>query len=124
MKTLSVKTFPWRHLCAGLLAAFFVLGGSLNLFPSEEIRADYVRWGYPASFHIVTGILEWVTAALLVVPFSRLAGSLLGAGVMIAAAVTVVANGEHAHAVPPLVVLALLMLNGWLTWRGRAAGRD
>ena len=67
----------------------------------------------------VTGILEWTSAVLIAVPFTRLAGCLLAAAVMAAAAVTVLLNGEYSHAVAPLIVLCLVCLNGWLTWRAQ-----
>ncbi len=110
-----MTTIPWRHLFAGALAAFFLLGGTLNIFAGPEIRADYARWGYPDWFPYVTGLLEWSTAVLLALPRTRLAGSLLGTGVMAAAAATVLLHGEWSHAIPPLAVLALVVLNGWLT---------
>lgn len=116
----DMRILPWRHIYAWLLAAFFVLGGSLNTFASPEILADYQRWGYPDWFHYLTGLTEWTAAALIALPATRLAGSVLACAVMAAAAGTVLLNGEYAHAVPPLVVLALAGLNGWLTWR---AGR-
>ncbi|MFB4204954.1 hypothetical protein KBTX_01493 [wastewater metagenome] len=114
-----MKALPWRHIYAGLLAPFFVLGGTLNVFASPEILDDYQRWGYPGWFHYVTGMAEWIAAVLIAVPASRLAGSVLAAGVMAAAAGTVLSHGEYAHSVPPLIVLALVCLNGWLTWRVR-----
>ena len=112
-----MNTIPWRHIFAAALAAFFVLGGALNLFASPDIRADYARWGYPNWFPYVTGLLEWTAAILLVIPRTRLLGSLLGGAVMAAAAATVLLHGEGTHAIPPLIVLALAVLNGWLTWR-------
>lgn len=109
-----MKAFPWHHLLAGLLCAFFLLGGYMNIFASPEISADYSRWGYPSWFHYLTGALEWVTAVLIVSPRFRLAASVIGGGVMIAAAATVAFHGEFSHAIAPLVVLAFLSLNGWL----------
>lgn len=44
-------------------------------------------------------------------------GSMLAALIMIAAAGTVLLNGVYALAMPPLVVLALICINGTLTWR-------
>ncbi|MAS12602.1 MAG: DoxX family protein [Nitratireductor sp.] len=114
-----MKEIPWRHIYAGLLAAFFVLGGFLNIFASPVVLDDYQRWGYPGWFHYVTGLLEWSSALLVALPFTRLAGSALAATVMTAAAATVLLHGEYAHAVAPLVILALVCLNAWFTWRAR-----
>lgn len=115
-----MRKFSLRNLYAWLLAAFFILGGFLNIFASPDVRADYLRWGYPDWFHYLTGTLEWTSAALIAVPFTRLAGSLLAAAVMVGAAVTVLLHGEYSHAVPPMVVLALLCFNIWST---RSAGQ-
>lgn len=112
-----MKSLPWTNILAWLLAAFFVLGGTLNIFATEEVVQDYQHWGYPGRFHYVTGLMEWSAAVMLVRRSTRLAGSALAAAVMLAAAGTVLLNGEYAHAVAPLVVLALVGLNGWLTWR-------
>lgn len=114
-----MKTIPWRHIFAWLLTAFFLLGGFLNIFASPEQIEEYVAWGYPGWFHYVTGTLEWTSAVLMAIPLTRLAGSLLAAAVMVAAAGTVLLHGEYAHALAPLVVLCLVGLNGWLTWRAR-----
>lgn len=114
-----MKKIPWRHIYAGLLAAFFVLGGFLNIFASPVVLDHYQRWGYPGWFHYVSGLLEWSSALLLALPLTRLAGSALAAIVMTAAAATVLLHGEYSHAVAPLVVLVLVCLNAWLTWRTR-----
>lgn len=112
-----MKSIPWRHIFAALIAAFFVLGGTMNIFASEQIQADYTRWGYPGWFHYLTGILEWTAAVLIALPATRLIGSLLAAGVMASAAGTVLLNGEFSHAIAPLIVLVIVAINFWVTWR-------
>ena len=116
-----MSMIPWRHIFAGALAAFFLLGGTLNIFASPEIRADYDRWGYPGWFPYLTGLMEWTAAALIAVPRTRLIGSILAACVMGAASATVLLHGEFGHAVPPLVVLVLVAANGWLTGQRQTA---
>lgn len=103
-----------RHGLSGLLAAFFVLGGTLNIFASPEVLADYETWGYPSWFHFITGGLELISAVMLAIPATRLAGSGLAALVMIGAAGTVLLHGDVGHAMAPLIVLAFLALNAWL----------
>lgn len=100
------KNFP--RLLNGLLVAFFLFGGFGNVFASEGILADYAQWGYPAWFHYLTGALELSTAALLLFARTRLAGAMLGGAVMIAAAGTVVVHADYLHAIPPVLVLALV----------------
>ena len=113
----EMKHLPWRDIYAWLLAVFFAVGGTMNIFASPGVVADYQGWGYPGWFHYVTGLMEWTAAALMVLPFTRLAGCVLGGTVMAAAAGTVLLNNEYAHAAAPLVLLALVGLSGWLTWR-------
>ena len=84
----------------------------MNIIGPDPIRADFARWGYPEWFHLLTGALEVVTAGLLMSRLRR-AGVAIGAGIMTAAAVTLVVNGEYFHTVAPLVVLTLL----GLVWR-------
>lgn len=117
-----MRNIPWRHILAGLLTVFFIVGGTLNLMASPETVEEYVRWGYPGWFPYVTGILEWSAAVLIAIPSTRLAGSALAGLVMAAAGATVLSNGEYAHIIPPAVILTLVGLNGWLTWRGRNRG--
>lgn len=114
-----MRNLPWRHIYAWILAAFFTVGGFLNIFASSTILEDYHRWGYPDWFHYLTGMLELTSAALLILPFTRLVGSALATAVMGAAAATVALHAEYTHAIPPLIVMVLACLNGWLTWRVR-----
>ena len=111
-----MKSLPWRAIPAWLRAAFFLLGGTLNMFASPEILADYDRWGYPSGFNRLTGLLEWLAALLILLPRTRFVGSLLGASVMAAAALTVLLHGEYGHAVPPLIVMSVALLTAAL-WR-------
>lgn len=111
-----MKSLPWRALITWLLAAFFLLGGTLNVFASPEILADYARWGYPAGFHLVAGLLEWLAALLILLRRTRFLGGLLGAAIMGAAALTVLLHGEFGHAVPPLIVMSLSLLTAMI-WR-------
>lgn len=96
-----------RVLLNGLLVAFFLVGGLGNVFATDQILADYLRWGYPAWFHYLTGALELFTAALLIAARTRTAGVLLGSAVLIASAGTLVIHGEYLHAIPSMVLLTI-----------------
>jgi hypothetical protein len=109
----------WRQVLPLALATFFVVGSLSNLFAPQSIYEEYLRWGYPHWFHFVTGSLELATAVLLVRAPSRLLGSALGLAVMLAALGTVTIHSEYGHAAPPLVVAALSVFVGWITWRKR-----
>jgi hypothetical protein len=109
--TMSITTL--NLILAWTLAAFFVLGGAVNVAGRGSTIAEYRRWGYPDWFHFVTGALEFATALLLALTTIRLLGAGLGAAVMLAAAATVIVHCEYARAVPPIVVLILLVVVGW-----------
>lgn len=108
----------WPSILAWLLAAFFLVGASANLFAGEATVEEYRGWGYPGWFHYVTGVLELSTAVLLTMPATRLAGSAVGGVVMVGAAGTLILHGELVHALLPLAILALLGLNGWMASKG------
>ncbi len=116
---MNLAKFSWKALLAYLLAVFFLIGALGNIFVSEEIAADYARWGYPIWFHYVTGSLELVTALLLAVASLRFWGALLGVAVMLAACATVVLHGEHAHAIAPLGILAVAVAVAWFNKPGK-----
>ncbi|WP_066558645.1 DoxX family protein [Croceicoccus bisphenolivorans] len=103
-----MRRIAWPRLLALALALFFLLGGFVNLVPSAEISADYVRWGYPGWFPTVTGSLELVTAGLLVSSRTRMAGVGIGTLVMLGALATLLFHSELLHALAPLAVLAAL----------------
>ncbi|WP_219910122.1 DoxX family protein [Variovorax sp. WS11] len=113
---MAIRLSP-RVLFNGLLFAFFLLGGFGNVFAADQILEDYVRWGYPGWFHYVSGVLEMSTAALLLFVRTRIAGVLVGTAMMVAAAGTVLLHGEFLHAIAPVAVLILLLVNGWLAMR-------
>lgn len=103
---MAMHRLSWKSVLPWLLAAFFVVGGLGNIFATEAIRADYARWGYPAWFHYVTGLLELTAAGLLMLGRRRL-GAGLAVAVMSGAAATVLLHGEITHAIAPLVVLCV-----------------
>ncbi|RWR27319.1 DoxX family protein [Sinirhodobacter populi] len=116
-----MRNLPWKSILAWLLAAFFVVGGIGNIFVSPEIAADYRRWGYPDWFHFLTGALELSAAVLIAYRPTRLWGACLASGVMVAAAFTVLSHGEFAHAIAPLIVLAVALTVSFLAFREKAS---
>ncbi|UOA30250.1 MULTISPECIES: DoxX family protein [Rhodobacterales] len=111
-----LNNLPWKSVLALLLAAFFIVGGLGNIFASETIRADYLRWGYPSWFHYITGVLEIAAAALIAMRSARLWGATLACLVMAGAAGTVLLHGEFTHAIAPLMVLAVALTVLFVTW--------
>lgn len=110
-----IRKLTWRGAISWLLVAFFVFGGFGNILASEEISADYARWGFPDWFHYLTGIFELCTAGLIALSRYRLYGIGLGAMVMASAVGTVILNGEYTHAIPAGIVLIVIALAAWTT---------
>jgi uncharacterized membrane protein YphA (DoxX/SURF4 family) len=102
-----------HDVSVGLLAFGFLGAGVFNGIGTMSTRADFSRWGYPVWWYRVTGGLEIVAALLIVLPAVRLAGLLLGAGIIIAATLTVVRHRDYPHLLP-LAAFATLTVFGWL----------
>lgn len=118
-ETARTPGIGWRRALALALAAVFVAGSLTNIIAPGSIYAEYLRWGYPPWFHVVTGALELTTAVLLARASSRRLGAALGCAVMLGALATVGLHGEYGHAIPPLVIGSLTLVVGAVTWRGR-----
>lgn len=108
------------NILVWILAGFLLVGAIGNAFVSEEIAADYARWGYPSWFHFVTAACELTAAGLIAYRPTRLLGLALGALVMAAAAGTVLLHGEFGHAVAPVVVCSLCVIAAWRITRSRS----
>jgi hypothetical protein len=108
-----VSTISWSQILTLALAAFFLLGFVINTFVVKLVGADYKRWGYPDWFHFVSGGLELVVALLLPAMKTRPFGIALGCAIMFAAVATVIYHCEYRRAVPPFIVLVLLLIVGW-----------
>jgi hypothetical protein len=91
-----------------LLVAAFLGAGLFNAIGTTGTKSDFVHWGYPAWWCRVTGCLEMVTALLIALPATRLAGVILGALIVAVAVVTVVRHRDLSHLAPLGVFAALL----------------
>jgi len=96
-----------------LLALFFLFAGGAKLASSASSVENFARWGYPAWFLYVVGVMEVGGALALLIP--RVAGlaAVLLCGTMVGAAITHLAHGEMAAVPVPLVLLALVALVGY-----------
>lgn len=91
-----------------LLGAAFLGAGIVNAIGAAGTRDDFVKWGYPRWWGILTGALEISTAALLAFPVSRILGLALAAVVIAAAILTVLRHRDYQH-LPPLSVFVTLI---------------
>lgn len=95
-------------LSVWLLAAAFLGAGVFNAIGTPATRAGFARWGYPTWWHRVTGGLEILCAALILLPPARPAGLALAAIIMAAALLTLLRHREYAHLPPVGVFFALI----------------
>ena len=98
-------------LLAWLLTLAFLGAGIVNAAGSAAIKNDFVRWGYPRWWNLVTGGLEVLVAALIAMPTARVAGLLLGAAICVAAVATVVRYKDYGHVAPGVALTALSALD-------------
>jgi hypothetical protein len=93
-----------------LTVAAFAGAGVFNAIGTRGTQEDFTRWGYPGWWCRVTGGLEVVTAALLLVPAGRPAGIILGFVIIAVALATVLRHREYPHTAPLCLFAALLAL--------------
>ena len=85
--------------------------GAVNAAGSAAIKDEFVRWGYPRWWNLVTGGLEALAAALIATPAARVAGLTLGAAICVAAVATVVRHKDYRHVAPGAVLTILSALD-------------
>ena len=94
------------------LLAFALLGaGVVNAAGSAAIKDDFVRWGYPRWWNLVTGGLEVLVAMLIAIPAARVVGFIFAAAICVAAVATEVRRKDYRHLAPGFVLAALSALN-------------
>ena len=102
---------------ASLLALAFLGAGVVNAVNSASIKEDFVRWGYPGWWNLLTGGLELLAAAFIAVPTARVAGLMLATTICAVAVVTVVRFKDYRHFAPAAALAILsaldLVLIGW-----------
>lgn len=100
-----IELFNANTVISLLLALFFLAGAAVNFLAPESIKNDYKRWKYPRGFQYLTALVEFIAAALLIVPNVALFGAALGAATMAIAAMTVVFHKEYNRAIAPSLAM-------------------
>jgi len=86
------------------LGLVMIGAGIVNFVGPQSVRDSFLRWGYPAGFHRVTGGLEVVAGLLLLMPATWWAGAIGTSVILLAAAATLIRCREWSH-LPGAVVL-------------------
>ena len=96
-----------------VVAALFLLTGSAKFLMGQASLDQFEGWGYPPWFAYVTGALELAAAVLLAIRSTRFYGAVLGAVIMIGAALTHIKEPEIG-----LLPLGIPMLAAcvWIAW--------
>lgn len=96
-----------------LLAAAFLMFGTLKLTGAEQLAAEFVKWGYPTWFRLLVGVAEIGGAVLLLFPRSVALGT-VGLGILMVGCVfSHLKAGEGPQAIPAIVLLTLLAVVGY-----------
>jgi uncharacterized membrane protein YphA (DoxX/SURF4 family) len=90
-----------------LLALAFFPSGLVKLVGVQMAVDNFIRWGYPSWFRILTGLIEVGAAGLVLVPRTRLYGALLIVPTMVGAVFTHATHGEARMIVLPLTLLVM-----------------
>ena len=114
---MSLFSISVATMLASLLALAFLGAGVVNAVGSASIKEDFVRWGYPSWWNLLTGGMELFAAALVAVPAARVAGLILATMICAVAVATVVRFKDYRHFAPAAALAILsaldLVLIGW-----------
>ena len=100
-------------VAGGLLAALFVLAGSMKFANAEEAGEQFARFGYADWFRVLIGAVEIGAGLALLIPRSTFyAAAALGV-VMAGAVFTHLRQGEIPHSAVPLALLVVLVIIGY-----------
>jgi hypothetical protein len=97
-----------------LLVAGFFGAGVFNAVGTAATQSDFARWGYPGWWNILTGGLEIISAVLIALSATRMAGLALGAVIIAAGVLTVLRHRDFKHLAPLSVFVVLIALAGTL----------
>ena len=96
-----------RFIAVGLPIALGVVmigHGGVTFAGPSSVRENFARWGYPAGFHLVIGVLEVVVGLLLLIPVTSRVGAIGSAMIVLAAVAMQIRSGDREH-LPLAVVL-------------------
>jgi uncharacterized membrane protein YphA (DoxX/SURF4 family) len=68
--------------------------GGVTFAGSSSVRENFARWGYPAGFHLVSGVFEVVVGLLLLIPVTSRVGAIASAMIVLAAVAMQIRSGD------------------------------
>lgn len=110
----NLISFSLGNAATVIAAAAFLIGAVVNATARKPVREEFVRYGFPWWWCWVTALLEFTTAALLLLRPTFTLGVALGACIMVAAIVAIVRARDYRHVSPPAIFLLLLVIAAWV----------
>ena len=111
------KPSGWRKyllLTVSILLGLAFLGaGGSKLAGAQMHVENFARWGYPAWFQYVTGLIEVLGALMIFLPSTRFHGAIMLVCTMVGAVATHLNAGEVSMIGAPLVLMILSALVAW-----------
>jgi uncharacterized membrane protein YphA (DoxX/SURF4 family) len=117
--TLARSVVVW--ILSILTALLLLAAGLPKILGQGGWAARFDRWGYPAGFVVVIGVVEVVGALMLLIPRVATVGAAILSVVMLGAAGTHLVHGETPRIAVALVLFAAFVAIAWL--RRPARGR-
>ncbi len=96
-----------------LLGLAFLGAGGSKLAGAQMHVENFARWGYPAWFQYVTGLIEVLGALMIFLPSTRFHGAVMLVCTMIGAVATHLNSGEASMIGAPLVLMVFSALVAW-----------
>jgi membrane protein HdeD len=93
----------WLPIALGIV---MIGAGAVNFVGPGSVRDSFVRWGYPAGFHRVTGGFEVAAGLLLLIPTTSRAGAIGSTAILLAAVTTLIRHHDWEH-LPDAIVLTV-----------------
>lgn len=108
-----ILNYSWAVWLAWLLVVFFVVNGALNLAGLKAMKDSLLRWGFPARFHLINGVIHVVIGLLIAWYPTRPLGLLLGVLLCLTIGLTLIRHRAWAHMLPTILLLVLVVVDAW-----------
>ena len=110
----NVRSIMLLIITIALAVLYFMAGGSKFVGMQPTWAVNFDLWGYPGWFLYLVGAVEFIGAALLLVPSIAIFGSMALGTIMFGAFWSHIASGEYLGSIVAGVLFVLLVFLGRL----------